>query len=147
MSQWVLSEKILFWEKNYSFLAVHKGLNLALCIATSLNSNSYVVFRHLSVNNVTADKFLMGHRDCCFLHFVSFTLAFLSHLQHLSFLVSASLVCFPAYLQSVNTSSLVLLAIELVSPLQFSQCKHANPAFDTTPPPSCTHTCSPDLVF
>lgn len=52
----------------------------------------------------------------------------------------ASLVCFPAYLQSVNTSSLVLLAIDLVSPLQSSQCTHANPAFDTTPPRPHVHT-------
>lgn len=155
MNERVLSAKILFWEKNCSFLAILKGLNLfialALCIAASLNSNSYVVFRHLSVNYVKADKFPMGHRDCCFSRFVSFTLAFLLAIYSISSFLSApycaSLVCFPAYLQSVNTSSLVLLAIDLVSPLQSSQCTHANPAFDTTPPPSCTHTCSPELVF
>lgn len=60
-----------------------------------------------------------------------------SVLQHRSLLFTAtfdsqSLVCVAAYLQSVNTSS-SSPAIDLLSPLQSSQCAHTNPAFDTTP--------------
>lgn len=46
---------------------------------------------------------------------------------------SASRVCLPAYLKSVNTSSPAEPTIDLLSPLQSTQCTHANPVFDLAP--------------
>lgn len=114
--------------------------------ATSVHNISAVqqqfgIWTSFSKLDVTADDFSMMWLLFFTFHFShcsTFTLPpslSLPTLQHLFFFFSlpnsTTLVCSPSYLQSVNTLS-SSPAIDLISPLQSSQCTHANLAFDTT---------------
>lgn len=107
---------------------------------TSLQCNNHLLFGHLSVNWMWQQMiFRFEHNDVIavshfsMLHSLCPSSPSSPVLQHplLPFQCRTlpSLVCFAAYLQSVNTSS-SSPAIDLVSPLQSSQCTHANLAFD-----------------